>query len=243
MGTHFYEKDGKKYPSVTTIIGDCTDKSQALTQWAANQVVEWIKQNCSSQGVPWMGKIIPMFYAVFEEEFELARKNFREVSKEALDTGSEVHAAIEHYFKTSEEPQDPKPEVLSAFLAFLEWKDKHNVEPIFTEHLVYGDNYAGTTDLICRMAGNKYLVDFKTSKALYGRDSFYQVAAYRAASDPDIEGCGVLRIDKITGYPEWKDSSKKYEDDLNVFMKMVELYYAKHPRIRGAFYGRSNSSL
>ena len=40
--SRYYEKDGKKYPSVTHIIGECTDKSQALTQWAANQVVEWI---------------------------------------------------------------------------------------------------------------------------------------------------------------------------------------------------------
>lgn len=230
MGAHFYEKDGKKYPSVTTIIGECTDKSQALIQWAANMVVEWIRQNCKPVLI-----MNDVFYPVLNTELEQACKNFREVSQKALDIGSEVHAAIEYYFKTGEEPQDPKLEVESAFLAFLEWQDEYKIKAIETEHTIYGDCYAGTTDLICWLDNRKYIVDFKTSKALYGRDSFYQVAAYRAAANPDIEGCGVLRIDKESGYPDWHDSSKKYLQDLNVFIKMTELYFAKHSRINAKF--------
>ena len=75
----------------------------------------------------------------------------------------------------------------------------------------------------------------------------YQVAAYRNAQQDSIikrfgtekfwehgeyiEGCGVLRLDKETGLPEWKDTSKTYEQDLKVFNSMVQLYYDRHPII------------
>lgn len=96
--SHIYKIGEKKLPSVTTIIGDCTDKSEALTQWAANMVVEWIRQNTYETGdVP--------EYLVGEEELNSARFHFRDVSKEALDIGSAVHKAIEYYFKTGKEPE------------------------------------------------------------------------------------------------------------------------------------------
>ena len=44
-------------------------------------------------------------------------------------------------------------------------------------------------------------------------------------------GCGILRLDKETGMPHFKDTSKTYKSDLNVFNKMEELYFARHPRI------------
>ena len=84
--------------SVTTIISDCTDKSGPLTQWAANMTVGWLKENCAA---PW-----PDYptengetYLVTDADFEDARFNFRNVSKDARDVGSEVHAAIEEYLR------------------------------------------------------------------------------------------------------------------------------------------------
>lgn len=83
--SHYYEKDGRKYPSVTTILKDVTNNSAPLTQWAANMVVEWIRQNCGEHG----------YYMMDDGDLDAARFHFRDVSQEALDTGSEVHAAIE----------------------------------------------------------------------------------------------------------------------------------------------------
>jgi len=209
-------------PSVTTIIGDCTDKSGALTQWAANQVVEWIKENVGQED---MG-----VYSVSAKQLNEARFNFRSVSKEALDIGSQTHNAIETYLKTGKDPVDLPEQAETAFLAFLEWADENKIETLETEQRVVSEFWAGTLDWVGMFNGKKYVVDWKTSKGFYGRDYFYQIAAYRSLV-PDCEGCGVLRIDKLTGKPEWKDSSNKYYDDLAVYHTMVELYFKKHPRL------------
>ena len=46
MSRH-YKKNGKKYPSCTTIISDCTDHRGWAFQWASNECVAWIRENCS----------------------------------------------------------------------------------------------------------------------------------------------------------------------------------------------------
>ena len=50
-----------------------------------------------------------------------------------------------------------------------------------------------------------------------------------------IEGCGVLRLDKETGMPDWNDTSKSFERDLRVFNRMVDLYFERHPRVAKRF--------
>ena len=95
---------------------------------------------------------------------EASRKNFRSVSKAAMDTGSRIHDHVEQYFKTGKEPFKPSNEELSAFLAFLEWKDAHKVEPIQLEHTVYGYDWAGTLDFYGMFDGKKYVIDWKSSQ-------------------------------------------------------------------------------
>jgi len=239
MSRH-YKIDGLELPSVTTIISDCTDKSGALTQWAANMVVEYIKGNIQ----PSMGmhdneedpyyKVAP-YYEVFEVDLDKARMNFREVSKTALDIGSAVHQSIEDYLMTGKDPQKTKEDdrILAGFIAFLEWMDDNHVEVIGVEETVRGDYWAGTLDLLCNLNGVVYVVDFKTSKAIYPADMGPQIAAYRSAfdvrSDCLVEGSAIIRLDKETGLPEFKDFSKRYESDLNIFNKMVALFFARHP--------------
>jgi len=217
-----YPKGEFLLPSVTKIIGDCTDKSRVLTNWSAGQVVAWIKLNCAKS----RGNF--PHYKVNDEQLNQARFNFREVSDEALAVGSAVHAAIEDYLMTGKEPDTDHAQVVSGFLAFLEWKDEHKVEPVAVEETVYGKYWAGTLDLRCNLNGVPYVIDFKTSKAIYANDYGPQIAAYRSTFFGIIEGCGILRLDKETGLPEWKDFSDRYKKDLKVFNKMVELYMLRH---------------
>ena len=225
-----YPKGDFLYPSVTKIIGDCTDKTRVISQWSANMVVEWVKKNCakSKGNFP--------HWKVNEEQLNQARFNFREVSDEALAVGSAVHAAIEEYLKTGKEP-DPydkfdtyrtvKEQIASGFGAFIDWMDKNKVKPIAVEETVYGNCWAGTLDLRCLLNGESYVIDFKTSKAIYANDYGPQIAAYRSTFDA-VGGCGIVRFDKESGYYEWKDFSSRYKKDLKVFNKMVELYMLRH---------------
>jgi len=229
--SHKYRKDGFEYPSVTTIISDCTDKP-ALIQWSANMVCQHIRDNCKLGLKNFQSS--KDFYEVTEENLNDARFNFRNVSQEALDIGSAVHSAIEYYLKTGREPKIEHEKVLAGFVAFLEWKDEHKLLPLALEETVYGNCWGGMLDYRGMFDGKQYVIDFKTSKAIYPADMGPQIAAYRSTFDNNVEGSGILRLDKLTGLPEWKDFSKRYESDLNIFNKMVELYFARHPRIRKA---------
>ena len=229
-------------PSVTEIIGDCTDKSGALTQWAANMVVEYLKEHCWIDG----------YYEVDDEALDSARFNFKTVSQKALDIGSEVHNAIEKLMQDKTYELTTK-EALNAFDAFMSWAKEHNLKPNALEMTVYGETngnpWAGTLDFFGEFDGKLYVIDWKSSapankKTGKGirKDMRIQVAAYRwAVEQPSAiipfdtnpcDGCGVLRLDKETGLPDFVDTSKSYNQDLKIFNRMVDLYFERHPIIR-----------
>jgi hypothetical protein len=100
---------------------------------------------------------------------------------------------------------------------------------------VFGDYWGGRLDYYGLFDGKLYVIDFKTSKHHYIHEHGPQIAAYRSAvENVEVEGCGVLRLDKTTGYPDFKDYSKRYEKDLKEFQLMVPLYMHRHPRIARA---------
>ena len=222
-----YKKDGLEFPSVTEIIGDATDKSGALTQWAANMTVKYIREYalCDDD----YGH-----YEMSDEMLDDARSNFLNVSKEALSVGSIVHDHIEKYLKNGDESyMDLEGDAFNAFTAFVEWTEKNEIKPVKLEHVIYSDYWAGMLDFLGMYNGKLYVIDWKTSKAFYP-EMRYQVAAYRSVAkmEPfEVEGCGILRLDKETGEPFFKDTSKTYEKDLLIFNKMLELYLYRHPII------------
>jgi len=228
--SRYYKHKGFKIPSVTTIIADCSNNNMALIQWAANQTVKWVRENA-------LYNINKNLYAVTDQQLDLARFNFRETSKEALSVGSIVHSMVEKYLKNKPFSKketntfETSKSVESAFFSFLDWFKANKVEVIFTEKKVYGDGYAGTLDLKCKLDSIMYVIDFKTSKDIYIDDYGPQVAAYRA-TQRDCGNSGILRLDKETGIPDWRDTSNRHERDLDTFMKMRNLFYAKHPRIK-----------
>ena len=231
-----YEYEGRKLPSVTTIIGDCSPKDWG-PPWGANMAVEWIRQNCDFNNQFY-------HYIVSDDELESARKNFRDVQQTALDVGSEVHKAIETFtnilIKTGNSlddyntynfiVEDLSPQAANSFGAFLEWADANEFVPLESEKTVYSDHWAGTLDCICMLDGKRTVIDFKSSKAHYLGEHGPQIAAYRSLCE-GIEASGILRLDKETGEPDYKDYSKRYEKDLAVFNAMVNLYFLRHPII------------
>ena len=216
----YYKYQGKDLPSVTTITGQL-DKP-ALTAWAANAACDCILDEIGKLSFP---LVAPQ---TLHSIIESARSNFRKVSRTALDIGSRVHAAVEEFLQSGRQPFRPEPAVLSAFTAFLEWKDAHQVKPIALENTVYGDGFAGTEDFYGWFDGKLYVVDWKSSKGIYP-EMRYQVAAYRSTHE-DAVGCGILRLDKETGLPEWKDTSETYESDLEVFNTLKALWWQTHKK-------------
>jgi len=230
-----YTIDDIEYISVTEVTG-LLDKSSALMPWAVNNACTYIKDNAC-------------FHSDMDDLLELAKKEYKNVSNEACDIGSEVHKKIELYIKYGKDACGKmRPEVENAFLAFLEWESKNVIEWLESENVIVDEEncFAGTLDAIARLKDdNIYCIDFKSSKGFYdGYDM--QVAAYTKArnsmsgkykiktlessyekeySKIDIKHCGVLRLDKLTGEPEFKDYTKTLDQKAKAFNYLLDFYY------------------
>ena len=219
--------DGIKYPTPTNIIADTTDKP-ALVQWSANQAVEYLIENCTKTGD---------MYNVSESDLKAARYAYKTVSKRALDVGSAVHDAIRVWLLSGQEPVNPDDQVTAAFIAFLEFFDANQMETLITEERFFLKDWSGQYDWYGKFNGSLYIIDWKSSAGHY-REHRIQTAAYRYALDVrkiPVNGHGVLRIDKETGLPDFKDYSKFYWEDCDEFLLSKRLYFKRHPRIAGQF--------
>ena len=223
MAANEYHFDGIQYPSVTTVIG-ILGNGDALLGWAVKCATKYIHDHIKSDSDTPIKTVLA-----------LAEVEWRSVRDEAGDIGSEIHSIIHKYIKFGRDATGTmRPEVENGFLAFLEWEKSHKVQWLQTEMGVLSrvHGFAGTLDAICMFDGKKYLIDFKSSKGFY--DGFdMQLAAYRigaAENGHQTEGCGILRLDKETGNPEWKDYSEVQDQAGAAFLALVKFYYLQKNR-------------
>lgn len=222
-----YEKDGIQYPSVTTILG-LLDKP-ALLGWASNCAVNYIEENLD---------VIRDTTDVHrgEEVLETARTAFRTISNDACKSGTMVHNAIENYVNGLDyeyllETEQSK----NGFNAFLSWEMNNHVEWLESEVEIIDTvvGYAGRFDAIARVNGIVYLIDFKTSKAIYSEMAI-QLCAYRQAynrvNDNQIEHIAVLHLDKETAEPTFKPFESEIERKTRFFNSLVNTYYLEKNR-------------
>lgn len=206
-----YTHNGIEYPSVTQILG-LLGKGDALNYWAAGCACDFIKERkdqINDPHFPW----------------DEARAAFKTASQAAMDIGTAVHKAIEAWIKNGEDYHGDNDKVASSLLAFHEWESKNSVKWVKSEITLINEKigYAGTCDAIAIINGVEYLVDFKTSKAVYDEYKF-QLAAYNGAADKPRD-LAILRVDKETGDFEFVDVSRGWEKRLNAFYALVDYYY------------------
>jgi len=119
-----------------------------------------------------------------------------EAAKQAAgDKGSRVHLAIEKILNGEEFRIDTKVldkntaelteltyEELLCVKSFIDWRNEAKPEVIATETTIFSERggYAGTVDCVCRIDGQLYVIDFKTSKQVW-KEHELQISAYRVA--------------------------------------------------------------
>jgi hypothetical protein len=235
------EETGVEYPSVTKIIGFVWDggKSDRLIPWAVKQTCEYLLSKVDN-----CGSLHENDVKMFVEE---AKKEATRKKEEAGDTGTFVHNHIEEWSKDPgafEVAPFEVEDVRVAIAAFLEWAAKVELEPVETEVLVYDETlkYAGTFDMIAWMKVDGmrqlFLLDFKTSNYFYDVSMGAQLAAYNRAYGGKhpihgtIEGIGVVRLDKTTGKPHFRDYTAKEGRYLDAFLMFRKLYrwFNEEPR-------------
>jgi hypothetical protein len=143
-------------PSVTNVIG-MLDKP-ALSRWSALEVAKGAYK---------------MRHALTEMDEAEAVGILKQLpwskADRAADRGTDIHEWLEAALlgrglpTLAAEAEKYRP----AAQGWLDWFGEAKGRVLATEQTFLHDQYAGTADLVCEVGGERWLVDFKTSKGLY----------------------------------------------------------------------------
>lgn len=211
----FYGEDGKSMLSVTGATG-VVDKSAPLMGWVAKCMALYLlAEKKKGNGI------------ITEALVGRAKKEYRQIAKEAADIGTEIHEWVSDWIlkKKPEIPDNEK--VVNGVRAFLKFQKKHKFKWLESERLVYSRKYkyAGWLDATA-MTGKEFtLVDFKSGNGLYN-DMRFQVAGYRLAYEEEtgkkFDKNILIRFGKETGEFDHY-ILEDYEKDKKAFLNCLVL--------------------
>lgn len=123
--------------------------------------------------------------------------------EKAQDIGNDAHELIDAFLKGGETKKKIEREApWLVYRAFLEFKALNELKVKETERSVWHKElrYAGTVDCIAETKEGIFIIDWKSSKAIY-TDMWLQVVAYREAAvsmglAPKAAGCMLVRLPK-----------------------------------------------
>ncbi len=191
--SHVYRwNGGEPIRSVTTIIG-VLDKSGPLVGWAKREVANAAVRNLST--------LATMVEASGPESAGKWLATIPGYQRDtAADVGTRVHALAEAVSRgldvTVTDAERPFIDHYRRFLS--EWQPRFLAAEEMVCSLRHG--YAGTLDAIVEMAGDVWMLDYKTSKGTYPETAL-QLAAYANADfigRPNV--ARKFRLPKVTAY-------------------------------------------
>lgn len=219
---HVYTVDDKIVYGVTGIISIIS--KPVLINWA----VKLTKEKVYSEAVRLGGN---EFVKSLKEVLLTAGKEHYAVSKEARETGTEIHKIPEGILSGEKDigtilERVEKTEVKLGALAFMQFQSKHKLKPQFLEKKVFSikHGYAGTVDYYGELDGKITVLDWKSSKAIYD-DYLIQVSAYANALVEEgykVDQTAVVRLGK-DGTFEIK-IEKDWKKHLPAFLGAKEIY-------------------
>jgi hypothetical protein len=210
-GQRFYEWQGQRCWSVTTIIGGGLPKP-ALINWAKKFTAEYAIDNYARLGT--LLEPSPDGFVDRAGALDwLKNASFRDRDRKA-DIGTAVHEATEAHVlgkPTPPWPDEIKPR-MAMFERFLaDWDPSYEEGMTEASCFNLAESYAGTLDAIVTIHGRKYLMDVKTGGKDIYPDVALQLAAYRAAEFiaapdgsavpmPEVDGCLALHLPETGDY-------------------------------------------
>lgn len=178
----------------------------------------------------------------------VGEKRAQEITTEAANRGTRMHAYLEHYVMSADMkplPGNPYAHPSWFMAAEIILKGLQHVDEYWGVEvpLYYSGLYAGTTDLIGVWKGKPAIMDFKQTnkpkKREWIEDYFLQLAAYAAAHN-EMHGTNIedgvilmacqpkLLSDGTYSTPEYLEfevTKDEFAYWSNEWMKRVELYY------------------
>ena len=197
-------------PSVTTILKVLN--KPALVQWAANMALSNVRPVLEALKA---GAMNPDSLDI-DQIIKSAKSEHKTVMDEAADLGTQMHRHIADsmmlfgWEKWKEQGIIPSS-LFHAWDAYCWWRSDYKVKAIAVEQEVYhSSRFAGTLDFYGTVGDKLFIIDFKSSSGIWPEYSM-QIAAYWKAwvemTSSRVDGWGILRLDKKTGEPEWKEYS------------------------------------
>jgi len=211
----FYDGEGNYLLSVTSATG-IIDKSPALMGWVAKQMGLYLL----SEKEKGNDKIT-------EELVETAKREYRRLTKEAADIGTQIHEWVSNWIlgKKPEMPDNEK--VVNGITAFLKFQKEHKLKWLESERYIFSRKYryAGILDAIAKKGKDLVLVDFKSSNGIYDEMRF-QVAGYQIAWEEEtgkkIDKRMIIRFGKEDGQFEVKELDNDVKDK-KVFLACLDI--------------------
>lgn len=203
MPTNDYRlRDGTAVPGVTTVLGSSLGwKSSGLMWWA---------------------------YRLGKEG-----KSLQDERNKAADAGTLAHACAEAIVTSRPMPDIPEEHraaVYGSVKAFRSWRDESKIELSVSELPLVSEEhgFGGCLDAVGVMDGDAVLVDFKSSKDLYG-DHVAQVAGYSLLWDEShpempLRGWHVLRWSPDGGFAHHSLSQSQISSGKRVFLAALTIY-------------------
>lgn len=189
---HSYWLDGERLPGVTTILNDGKPKP-ALVNWAAGAAASAAVDRWDELAALPVSERLAILKAAPNDARDRAALRGQEIHHLAwqLVTGEEVAV-----------PEDHRGPVEAA----ARFMDAHHLEAIVREAPVLNvsHRWAGTLDLVARINGTVWLLDWKTGKGVYD-EAALQLSAYAHAEHYQDEAgdlqpwhrpdrCGVVHL-------------------------------------------------
>lgn len=158
-------------------------------------------------------------------------ENAQSIMEQAGNRGSKVHRAIsslllgnalrmdEKMPNDDGEPEDITVDEWKAIMSFADWHKSVKPKTLANEITVFNEEhrYAGTVDYICEIDGERWLIDFKTSKSVYPSHEI-QLSAYAHSLTDDLkpQKLAILQI----GYEKNKMGYKftEIKDQMPLFL-------------------------
>lgn len=189
---HKYQIDGEPVTGVTTLLGACLPKG-GLDWWAARLVCSGVVE-LAARG---------LYPEDAQDAEDLLRAHglwFTQIKSDAAARGTAVHDAFERLGSGEKIRLSDYGEQRGYVQAINKWWLERSPEMVAQELSVGSKRFgfAGRFDLLCRIDGDLWLVDLKTSKRVYD-SHHWQLGLYSFGCEeagyemPDR--LGVLRVD------------------------------------------------
>ena len=193
----------------------------------------------------------------FEDWLKQVGNNADHIAKKSADEGTQVHQMCEDYlngeelnFLSSSGNPQYDTNIWQMFLKFVEFWETFNPTLIETEVHLFSDELkvAGTCDLVVEIDGELWILDIKTSNHLhtsYDLQTAVYGKCYEECFEKQITRRGILWLKSSKRKPakgklqgkgwEIAESSRTYEEDLNLFKTVKTIFDLENPNHSPSF--------